>query len=1135
MNERPRTETMELPLASEGLPGMRLMGVEVLNWGTFDRRVWPLHLDGENALLTGDIGSGKSTLVDAITTLLIPSQKIDYNKAAGAEHRERDLRSYVLGTYKKERGEAGLSAKSVGLRQPGKSFSVILGRFRNVGFDEDVTLAQIFWYRDTRGQPERFYVVAEKALSIEAHFSNFGSDINALRRRLRKHKGVEVFDTFPTYSAAFRRRFGITNEQALDLFLQTVSMKQVGDLTEFVRAHMLEAFPVEARIAAMLAHFADLTAAHEAVLKARTQIERLSPIVADCDQHDAQLQEMERLKTLRNGLRAYFGGLKTDLIDKRLAEIDAELQRLGERISRFEGQVRDREGARDGLRQAIRDNGGDRITTLEREIDRKRSIRDERQRRAGDYERPAKTLGLDMPASVEAFVTNAGHIESGLLVARNEEAHIENELREQAIALHDWRRQHDEVASELTSLKGRRSSIPSGMLTIRERLCDALDLDAAELPFAGELIEVRKEAAPWEGAAERLVRPFALSLLVPEDRYRDVSAWVNGTHLAARLVYYKVPAALPALRRRAERDALAAKLRVKDGTPFEAWLLRELDERFDHICCEDLERFRREVKAVTRAGQIKGKGERHEKDDRFAIDDRTRYVLGWSNEAKIAALEQQAAALAAKAQPLHAAKVSLEAARGALRDRIGHMQQLSVFRSFNDLDWRSVAVEIERLEAEKRQLAEGSDLLQTLNAQLVEAESALGQARDKLAKAQAGEATQRDRRARDIDLRSAATADLLSVDETERQTLFSSLEALREEALGEQRLTVETCDARERDYREWLSSRVDAEAKRVERLRERITRAMADYAHHYPEETRDVDASPRSAPEYREMLDSLKSDDLPRFEARFKQLLNENAIREIAGFHAQLRREENDIRERIETINASLREIDYNPGRYILLESEKTPDAEVRDFQQDLRKCTESTLSGSEDAAYSEAKFLEVRRIMERFSGRKELTEIDKRWTRKVTDVRNWFQFSASERYRTDDSEHEHYSDSSGKSGGQKEKLAYTVLAASLAYQFGLDQGGTRSRAFHFVMIDEAFGRGSDESAEYALKLFREMGLQLLIATPLQKIHVIEPFVSAVGFVHSEEGKDGKRSMLRNMTIEQYRAERALRRAGASV
>jgi uncharacterized protein YPO0396 len=31
-----------------------------------------MQLDGKNALLTGDIGSGKSTLVDAVTTLLVP-------------------------------------------------------------------------------------------------------------------------------------------------------------------------------------------------------------------------------------------------------------------------------------------------------------------------------------------------------------------------------------------------------------------------------------------------------------------------------------------------------------------------------------------------------------------------------------------------------------------------------------------------------------------------------------------------------------------------------------------------------------------------------------------------------------------------------------------------------------------------------------------------------------------------------------------------------------------------------------------------------------------------------------------------------------------------------------------------------
>jgi uncharacterized protein YPO0396 len=39
----------------------------------------------------------------------------------------------------------------------------------------------------------------------------------------------------------------------------------------------------------------------------------------------------------------------------------------------------------------------------------------------------------------------------------------------------------------------------------------------------------------------------------------------------------------------------------------------------------------------------------------------------------------------------------------------------------------------------------------------------------------------------------------------------------------------------------------------------------------------------------------------------------------------------------------------------------------------------------------------------------------------------------------------------------------------------------------------------------------------------LQKIHIIEPFVSSVGFVHNKEGCN---SELRNLSIEEYRAEK---------
>ncbi len=267
------------------LSGFRLQNIEILNWGTFHQRSWRLNLNGQNALLTGDIGSGKSTLVDAITTLLVPANRIAYNKAAGADFKERSLRSYVLGYYKSERNEGDSSAKPVPLRDH-NTYSVILGVFHNVHYDQTVTLAQVFWQKDLQGQPARFFVVADQALDIATHFANFGNDINKLKKQLRKLPSVEpIFDSFPPYAAAFKRRFGINHDQALDLFHQTVSMKSVGNLTEFVRDHMLEAFDVSPRIESLIHHFDDLSRAHNAVLKAKKQVELLSPLVDDLNKH----------------------------------------------------------------------------------------------------------------------------------------------------------------------------------------------------------------------------------------------------------------------------------------------------------------------------------------------------------------------------------------------------------------------------------------------------------------------------------------------------------------------------------------------------------------------------------------------------------------------------------------------------------------------------------------------------------------------------------------------------------------------------------------------------------------------------------------------------------------------------------
>ncbi len=1116
--------------ADDSRVGFRLQRLEVLNWGTFDRRVWRYALDGRNGLLTGDIGSGKSTLVDAITTLLVPAHRVAYNKAAGADARERSLRSYVLGHYKSERSEVTGSTKPVALRDA-SSYSVVLSVFRNEGYDQAVTLAQVFWLKDPQGAPARLFVAAERALTISEDFSGFGSDISALRKKLRS-AGCELFDSFPPYGAWFRRRFGIEHEQALELFHQTVSMKSVGNLTDFVRSHMLEPFDVGSRIEALIRHFDDLDRAHQAVLKAKRQVGLLVPLMEDGARHQALVADIQGWRDARDGLRPYFARLKGELLDRRLGLLSDDAARLQAQIERLDAQRETERTALAQLESALRDNGGDRLEQLAAEMRRLEIERAQRQKKSDRWRELLARIDEAPPADEAGFISQQQGISQRAEGLRARIAEQDNREREEDFSFRKGREAHAALCDEINSLQRRKSNIDAAQVRIRDALAAALGLspEAAEdeLPFAGELIQVREDERDWEGAAERLLRGFGLSLLVPEVHYKAVAEWVDRQHLGARLVFFHVHPRKAAPGASLHPQSLVRKLVIKPDSPHVEWLEQELRQRYDVACCDSGEQFRREARALTRAGQIKDPRGRHEKDDRSRIDDRSRYVLGWSNADKLRTLRDEQARLEARLALLAQRISEVQQARGELRGRLDALSKLEEFTRFADIDWMSLALQMAALRDEHTRLQAASDTLQELGRQLQAARQRLAdtehkrdEARDKRAEVAAKHAAAQELRQQTARLWEEAPL-------TETQT--ARLQGLRLQALGEHQLSVESCDNREQELRKWLQDRMDLENKRLERLTERIVNAMRGFIEEFKAETVEMDASLAALVEFGRMLSGLQGDDLPRFEARFKELLNVNTINEIANFNAQLARERETIKERVSFINQSLQAIDYNPGRYIVLVALPSPDAEIRDFQQDLRACTEGALSGSADEQYSEVKFLQVKAIIDRFRGRDGLTDADRRWTNKVTDVRNGFLFSASERWRADGAEHEHYSDSGGKSGGQKEKLAYTVLAASLAYQFGLEWGAVRSRSFRFVVIDEAFGRGSDESAQYGLRLFQQLNLQLLIVTPLQKIHIIEPFVASVGFVHNEGGRD---SRLRCLSIEEYRAHKAATTAPA--
>ena len=1117
-------------LVSAGKAGYRLRHLEVLNWGTFDGQVWRVTCDAETALLTGDIGSGKSSLVDAITTLLMPSHKIAYNKAAGAEARERTLRSYVEGHYKSERVESTGRSRAKGLREDRTTYSVVVGVFSNVGYDETVTLAQVFQQRDSTGQPYRFFVTATKGLSIATDFADFGSDLRDLRKRLRA-SGVEIFDEFPKYSTSLRRLLGIRSEQALELFHQTVSMKSVGNLNDFVRDHMLEPSDASDRVRDMIAHFDDLTKSHDAVKRAREQLELLEPIVDTSQKYDAALLERQTRESERAAARAFIAELRSRLLSDEIALLEEEGAHLWQEQDATKATQQALADERDALIEERAKAGGDRIGELER-LAREAEIQAGRRRQSrAVFDAAFIAAGLTPVMSDTEFSAVTALVGTERAASAVEKRRLDAASADAIGREKELQRTCERVAEELASLEQRTSNLPIEQVEVRARLCADLGLTPDDLPYAGELLDVSAAHVEWRGAAERVLRGFALSLLVPQQHYESVAGWANsrrltftargGQAIGAKLVYERVPRQQLRLQPQPHEGLVLADCMDYKESPFRDYVVDQLVRRADHRCTDTLEEFRRQPRAVTREGQVRS-GERHEKDDRSRVDDPRRWVLGWANEHKIAALRLELEELLAQQDVAKAEATALLEQRDALQARLEALARLEGFPSWSDLDVEEAEVRIQRFTEERVRLESGTSRLTEIARSLAhnaELATAAGMRIEEFAGKLATTTAAATRAAQDKRTDDDYVAGL---DEHELAHARASYDDL-ELRLGEARPTrASECAATERALSEDLHQTIERLGKELSRLGQALTSHMAEVLRRWPELRADMDANVDTRAEFTTYRDRVALDDLPRFETEFKEQLNKNAIQELAGFNNWLGRQASAIDERVARINEALGAVPYNPGRYIRLEKELTTNRDVAQFRSDLRGLTNDSLAADGDQ-YSEQRFLDVKRLIERFRGREGYADMDKSWTGRVTDVRNWFVFSASERDAETDAEWEHYSDSDGKSGGQKEKLAYTILAASLAYQFGLAWGVEKSRDFRFAVIDEAFGRGSDVSTRYALELFAKLGHQLLIVTPLQKVHVIEPYVKAIGFVDNPTGTS---SRVQTMTIEDYRARR---------
>jgi len=1106
--------------------GFRLHSVELYNWGTFHNKIWKIEPNGSNSLLTGDVGSGKSTLVDALTCLIVPHHKITFNKAAGAESKERTLVSYIKGEYKNTKSDDSDSReKAISLRYNNaddSTFSVIIANFTNEGYHESISLAQVFWIENDKAQ--KLLIIREKQpLSVKENFSNI-EDAKELRKRMKDLPNTETFDdNFSKYSQRFRHLFGMQTDKAIDLFYQTVSMKSVSSLTLFVREQMLERTEIKSQIEDLKKRFDDLNKAYAAVQLARQQKETLEPLVAFCKSFREFEERIQDIDNIVSAVPSYFASKKIALLQVEIADCERKLLQIAGQLSGIEELLNTKRDNLNQIKQDIRSNGGERLENIAKEIEDREKARDLKRGKHNQYSELTSFCELETANTDKTFFRNLKNAEGKVEALKTRQDEILSDIGKIAGSKATIEENIETESKELESLKQRENQIPLEFLNIREQLADALEIKEDEIPFAGELMKVNENEKDWEGALERLLRGFGVSMLVPEKHYHQVSNYINQRRLTdnrnkgMRFEYFKVPYSFKQSKYDdIDVDSVVNKIEIKLDSPFETWLETELQKRFN-LRCVSLDEFQRMPSdVITKEGQYKVGNQRHIKDDRRELWDRRNFVLGWSNQEKIRAVEKHLNQLRVEKGEIETKLKELTSENKNNTSYQAKLAQLTAYTNWQELNWKDEVDAIIKLENERDELQSSNNILKTLQGRLEIVQGEIKEQEGLKGKALEAKGKLDDK----IDTSKTEIGKceqaLLNIPQEEVETYYPKID----EELLEVQLTVKTID----DARSNLISAKGIERKNISgrqsTVRDKIIQKMKEYKDKFPSDSLELSDEIDVRGEYLNKLEKIVNEGLPAHEATLKTMLNKNTIDDIVAFDNKLDIHEKEIRTKIKNINEHLKEIEFNKGTYIELIADRNRDEDIKIFKQDLKACYSNILDTTD--AYTEDRFNDVQKILNRFRSN-ENKDID--WTNKVTDVRNWFDFNASERYLADNIEKEFYSGSSGKSGGQKEKLAYTIIASALAYQFGLKIGEPKSKSFRFAVIDEAFGKGSDSSAEYGLELFQKLNLQLLIVTPLQKIHIIENYINSVHFVSNTEGNN---SELQNMTVEEYKSAKHL-------
>ena len=1053
-----------LPIGEEINPGQfRLSRIHIINWGTFHGR-HSMYVDRAGTLLTGHPGVGKSTLFDGIQHIFYAAPRL--NESAHEASNRKDRRT----TFSYMRGRKIKTADGVVYQRPSATWSAAALVFED-GLGRIVTIAALFDLpaNGLEGQVGKHYVMHNAELDIQA-LENHGSRRFSPSSLHAALPGAEAFDVHRTFAERFRRKLGIHNDKAFSLLRTLQNGKGLDKgVNRFFRYEVLDKPATLTAAAAAVEDFSHLSGIYRQLEDARNQRDALAPVpelhkkwrdIAAAQSRTAELKSVQ-LPLLRRKYQAELLAAKAVTLSAAATEKQQQIEAgmaakdaLAQSLASLAEQHANHGGrAIDGLEKDIRTGKRELAERLRVEA----AAREELDSAGLAYDWSKSGLGrvrTEAAAAVE-------HQQSAMETARTAEYHA-------VAASVNLRTQETLLRAEIESFKRRGSNIDSRSAAARRAICAATALSVADMPFAGELVDVASEHGQWRPSAEKALRSLATTLLIDGSHIAAVTAAINALDGHGKLRWINI--GVPTKPSTAAEDELVGKLDFHDSAAGR-WLREKIAADFAYSCVDDDSELHHYGKAISKAGTVKLSSAVFERDTRTINP--SDYLLGFNNVAKIAQLQEQALALAAQHEASAATATQSSLAKEQSARQLATLQRIAADeRDFAEMDSTELSTRQESLHAALEQTIAGSATLGKLRDSLAEANTELEAAVGRVAVLHHdASAMSKDLAAVRAALNNAAAlmedapdwavaafAPYLSHGEP---TSLEELEVLFSGAV---------MDLGER------SSMLKEQQFRTETALSEIFRSFARQFGPIMSASHGTGAD--AAVHYQELYERIISEGLPQRQEDFREYFNNRSYERFSDLLQLLEEERRVIGERILPLNQILSDVPFEKGSRLRLEIKTSIPDEARTFRNDLKEALGNAYTTATEEKMSTS-YQQLERLVNALRDPAMVS-----WADTVLDVRQHVTISCNEHRPT--GEIEVGLEPGTLSGGEGQRFTSFIMGAALAYQLGIDVQGYST--YGTVMIDEAFIQANSEYAGAGINALQEFGFQLLLAAPEDKV-----------------------------------------------